>query len=117
MALPHEDPGTFTVVMLGSLYRPFRAWLDQHGLEMGTAPDLEGTFIVVPQEVPDLPEHLPASLYDVARDATDSVLGAGTYARANAGHPDPGVRAAIERGASVAGGAGSDLAIRDLHGA
>lgn len=36
-------------------------------------------------------------LYDIARQVTDEVLGEGTYASLNAGHPDPGVQAAIRR--------------------
>lgn len=37
------------------------------------------------------------SLYDIARQVTDEVLGEGTYARLNSGHPDPGVQEAIRR--------------------
>lgn len=37
------------------------------------------------------------NLYDIAREVTDEVLGEGTYARLNAGHPDPEVQATIRR--------------------
>jgi hypothetical protein len=40
-----------------------------------------------------------SDLYDVARQVTDEVMGEGTYAESNAGNPDPGVQAAIERAA------------------
>lgn len=36
-------------------------------------------------------------LYDVARQVTDEVMGAGTYAEVNKGNPDPRVQAAIQR--------------------
>ena len=36
-------------------------------------------------------------LYDVALEVTDEQFGDGTYAESNAGHPDPGVQAAIAR--------------------
>lgn len=39
-----------------------------------------------------------AALFDIARKATDEVMGAGTYDRINRGNPDPGVQAAIDRG-------------------
>ncbi len=38
------------------------------------------------------------SLYDVAREVTDDVLGEGTYAKVNEGNHNPGVQAAIKRG-------------------
>ena len=41
------------------------------------------------------------SLYDIAREVTDEVLGEGTYARLNADHPDPEVQAAIRRSEMV----------------
>lgn len=36
------------------------------------------------------------SLYDIARQVTDEVLGDGAYAEVNKNHPDPGVQRAIE---------------------
>lgn len=36
------------------------------------------------------------SMYDIARQVTDEVLGEGTYASLNANHPDPGVQMAIQ---------------------
>lgn len=38
-----------------------------------------------------------SDLYDIARQVTDEVLGTGTYAEVNAGNPNPGVQAAIQR--------------------
>lgn len=43
-------------------------------------------------------------MYDIARLVTDEVLGSGTYEALNGDHPDPDVRAAIERGRAEAAG-------------
>jgi hypothetical protein len=60
-----------------------QAWLDAEAAKVPVGPGRPKA------------EWVKDPLYDVAREVTDEVLGAGTYAEVNAGSLNPGVQAAI----------------------